>query len=208
MRINAYIDGFNLYYGALKDTDYKWLDLAALCYRKCPTGDTINHIRYFTAPVGALPNNPDQPIRQRIYLRALSTIPNLSIMHGTFLSNPKMMPRTDGRGLIEVHKTEEKGTDVNIATMMLVDALDNNCDKLFLFSNDSDLALPIQVIRQKFSKEVVVFYPKLRNEQRASKELARVSTSIQAVRAADLRACQFPRSFPDRNGTITKPSEW
>jgi hypothetical protein len=28
----VYIDGFNLYYGAVKGSPYKWLDLAALCH--------------------------------------------------------------------------------------------------------------------------------------------------------------------------------
>jgi hypothetical protein len=27
MRTSIYIDGFNLYYGAVKDTPYKWLNL-------------------------------------------------------------------------------------------------------------------------------------------------------------------------------------
>ena len=31
MKTNIYIDGFNLYYGCVKDTPYKWLDLAKLC---------------------------------------------------------------------------------------------------------------------------------------------------------------------------------
>ena len=30
IKTNLYIDGFNLYYGALKDTPYKWLDLRSL----------------------------------------------------------------------------------------------------------------------------------------------------------------------------------
>jgi hypothetical protein len=28
---NAYVDGFNLYYGAAKNTPYKWLDIGELC---------------------------------------------------------------------------------------------------------------------------------------------------------------------------------
>ena len=30
MRTVVYVDGFNLYYGALKGTSWKWLDLVAL----------------------------------------------------------------------------------------------------------------------------------------------------------------------------------
>jgi hypothetical protein len=38
--VNVYIDGFNLYYGALKRTPYKWLDLALLARTLLPT-DTV-----------------------------------------------------------------------------------------------------------------------------------------------------------------------
>lgn len=48
----VYIDGFNLYYGAVKGTRYKWLDLEALCRRLLPK-DNIAQIRYFTAQVSA-----------------------------------------------------------------------------------------------------------------------------------------------------------
>jgi hypothetical protein len=36
-RTNVYIDGFNLFYGALKGSRYKWLDLDVLC-RHLPAG--------------------------------------------------------------------------------------------------------------------------------------------------------------------------
>jgi hypothetical protein len=34
--VNFYIDGFNLYYGCLKGSPYKWLDLDALARRLQP----------------------------------------------------------------------------------------------------------------------------------------------------------------------------
>ena len=46
--VNVYIDGFNLYYGALKQSAYRWLDLS----RNCQTllrSDTIEEIKYFTS---------------------------------------------------------------------------------------------------------------------------------------------------------------
>jgi hypothetical protein len=72
----VYIDGFNLYYGALKGSPYKWLDLAALCHLMLPN-DTIQSIKYFTAIVSARPYDLDLPVRQQMYLRALKTIGNL-----------------------------------------------------------------------------------------------------------------------------------
>ena len=44
----VYIDGFNLYYRALKETVYKWLDLGALFQELLPRNDIIG-IKYFTA---------------------------------------------------------------------------------------------------------------------------------------------------------------
>src|SRR6266540_753040 len=61
MRTNVYVDAFNLYYGCLKGTPYRWLDLAALCRRLLPN-DEINRIRYFTALVSARPDDPQEPI--------------------------------------------------------------------------------------------------------------------------------------------------
>jgi hypothetical protein len=74
---NIYIDGFNLYYGALRKTPYRWLNLEALCQlllRK----NTIAQIKYFTALVSARLSDPDQPVRQQLYLRALGTLPKVS----------------------------------------------------------------------------------------------------------------------------------
>src|SRR5208337_5031768 len=85
MKTNVYIDGFNLYDGCLKGTLHKWLDLDAFCRASFPPPrNQINHIRYFTAHVTARPNNPLQPRRQQIYLRALRTIPHLTIHLGSY----------------------------------------------------------------------------------------------------------------------------
>jgi len=70
--VNAYIDGFNFYYGCVKGTPYKWLDLSKLCHLLLPKGFQLSRIRYFTARVAGLPGNPDASTRQNIYLRALA----------------------------------------------------------------------------------------------------------------------------------------
>lgn len=78
MKTNVYVDAFNLYYGCLKGTPYRWLDIAELCRQELPA-NTLNRIRCFTARVSARPGDPDQPIRQQTYFRALLTIPRLTI---------------------------------------------------------------------------------------------------------------------------------
>ena len=54
---NFYIDGFNLYYRALRGTPYKWLDLRRLAETLFP-GDDIRRICYFTARFDARPEDP------------------------------------------------------------------------------------------------------------------------------------------------------
>lgn len=83
LRIHAYIDGFNLYYGALKGTPHKWLDLKALAVQLLPAHHTIERIKYFTARVSGA-EDPDPPRRQHIYLRALQTISEMEVHFGLF----------------------------------------------------------------------------------------------------------------------------
>ena len=56
-KANVYVDGFNLYYGCLKGTEYRWLDLGAFCQKLIPS-NPINRIRYFTARISARPLDP------------------------------------------------------------------------------------------------------------------------------------------------------
>jgi uncharacterized LabA/DUF88 family protein len=159
MRANVYIDGFNLYYGAVKSTPYRWLNVAAMCRLLLPR-DQINQIKYFTALVSPRPHDPGQPTRQQTYLRALRTIPNLTIILGSFLTHDVMMPLAPPEsGYVKVVKTEEKGSDVNLATHLLVDGYNDDYEIAIIVSNDSDLLAPIQVVTGQLKKPVGMLNP-------------------------------------------------
>jgi hypothetical protein len=70
MRTYVYIDRFNLYYRAVKGTPHKWLDFNALFLHLLSSKNQIISIKYFTALVSGK-FDPDQPIRQKTFLRAL-----------------------------------------------------------------------------------------------------------------------------------------
>jgi hypothetical protein len=57
--------------------------------------------------------------------------------------------------MAQVRNREEKGSDVNVATHLLVDVLGGAVDAAIVISNDSDLALPITVARDKVPVGVV-----------------------------------------------------
>ena len=207
MKTNVYVDGFNLYYGAVKGTPYRWLDLRALSQSILPE-NTIHRIRYFTALVDPRPDDPRQRQRQEVYIRALQTIAGLEVHYGTFLrSRTRMMlaqPTEGGRRTAEVIKTEEKGSDVNLATYLLLDAFDDDYEAALVISNDSDLAEPIRIVRERFHRPVVIACP----HRRCAVELQRAASLVKYIRRSALERSQLPPVVHDRYGTVRKPPGW
>lgn len=204
-KVNVYIDGFNLYYGAVKSSPFKWLDLAALCQRMLP-GDHIQTIKYFTAVLSARPGDPDLPTRQQIYLRALRTIPNLSIVYGHFLTHScrMVLTGTNPPKKVWVDKTEEKGSDVNIATRLLADAFHKRFEVGVLLTNDSDLLEPVRVVRHDIGLPIGILNP----HQHHSKVLVAEATFMKRIRQSDVAACQFAPTLTDAKGQFHKPATW
>jgi hypothetical protein len=216
MKLNVYVDAFNLYYGSLLNTSYKWLNLLAFSQASFP-GHQINRIRYFTARVKARPHDPDQPMRQETYFRALRTLPNLTIHQGSYLEKPVRMALfpvpLSGPKTVQVIKSEEKGSDVNIATYLLVDGFENDYEGAVVISNDSDLAEPIRLVRTKLRRRVFILHPCSRPGRSPSIELRRAAglrsgVPSLVVAPALLAAHQFPPTLRDAIGTFHKPSTW
>jgi uncharacterized LabA/DUF88 family protein len=204
---NVYIDGFNLYYGALRNTNYRWLNLETLCQLLLPN-NTIGQIKYFTALVSARPNDPDQPVRQQLYLRALATLPKVSVHLGHFLTHKVTMslavPSGQPPQYVKVIKTEEKGSDVNLATHLLHDAHVGRFDVAVVISNDSDLLEPIRLVRQELHKQVGILNP----HPNPSRALLPHIDFIKQIRAGVLNGSQFQPTLADKRGIFTKPAAW
>ena len=202
MKANVYVDGLNFYYGAVKNTPYRWLDISAMCRLLLPK-DNIHRIKYFTALVDPRPSDPHQRVRQETFLRALETIPNLSIFYGFFLTHEVTMPRVGG-GYAQVFKTEEKGSDVNLATQLLVDAYHDDYEIAVVVSNDSDLLMPIQVVTREFKKPVGLLNP----QKNPSHALLPHVAFIKQIRPGVLAKSQFPKTLRDKRGSFSKPASW
>ena len=208
MRTRVYIDGFNLYYGCLKGTPAKWLNPVLLCDNLLPR-NTIEHVRYFSATVSARPNDPDQATRQQIYFRALATEQRLSIHLGHFLTHFVKMPeaaawRAGRYKPCDVVKTEEKGSDVNLATFLLMDAVDDLFDCAVIVSNDSDLKEPIAQVKQRFGKTIGILNPQMY----VSRALAPLADFTKPIRYTGLAKAQFPAEMSDAKGAFSKPARW
>lgn len=208
MKTWVYIDGFNLYYGAVKDTPYRWLDLNGMCQRLLP-GYQIARIKYFTARVSGRSNDLSQPTRQQTYFRALRTLANLEIILGRFLSHEVMMPLAQpapgGQRFVRVIKTEEKGSDVNIATHLINDGYKSAYETAVIVTNDSDLLEPIRIVRSELGLAVGVLNP---HKNPTSKVLARHASFVRQIRQGVLAASQFPAELTDAHGVFHKPPSW
>lgn len=206
MRTAIYIDGFNFYYGAVKDTPYKWIDPKLLCQNILKPHHDIVSIVYCTALVKPKSSDPDVPLRQSTYLKALiAHIPEIKIIRGHFLETKILGRPTDpskGR-LVEIIKTEEKGSDVNLAVHMLNDAWKDTYDCAIVISNDSDLAESMRLVKSDCKKIVGLFTPWRR---KASKQLMAYSDFQRKIRRSALARSQLPSPIPGTK--LYKPKSW
>ncbi len=202
----VYIDGFNLYYGALKNTKFKWLNLERF-FALLRQDDDILRIKYFTALI----NGSHKP-NQEAYLLALETLPKVEIVLGKFKTRT-VKCRVESckySGSRHFDMPEEKRTDVNIALHMLHDAVSNNCDRFILVSGDSDLVPAIQMVKNVSpDKKLFVYIPANDPTRGASVELRTAADKAKTFPNALLKKTQFPSKIPGlEGGDILKPETW
>jgi len=209
VRTFVYIDGFNFYYGSVKDTPYKWLDFKKFFKSILHSKHSIISIKYFTALVSSPPHDPQKTTRQQVYLRALRTyIPEIEIFYGHFLRNPITAPLakpTKNQKFAYIIKTEEKGSDVNLAIHLLNDAWLGEYDCAVVVSNDSDLAESLRLVREQNHKMIGLFVPGFPGRD-VSRELKRYASFVRPIRPETLKASQLPDPIPGTN--IHKPATW
>jgi hypothetical protein len=174
MRTNVYIDGFNLYYRLLKESpQFKWLDLKALATVLLQPQNRIQTIRYYTARISGR-FDQSAPARQQVYLDALQSIPEITIHLGSFLVTKPWAglvhpPQMRGGTVPQFHppypvvakvwKTEEKGSDVNLASHLIRDAYQGSFEVAAVLSNDTDLVEPIRIVTQELGFPVGLLCP-------------------------------------------------
>lgn len=216
-RTIVYIDALNLYYRALKRTAHKWLNLEALASAVLPAGHQILAVNYYTANVSGR-TDPGAPMRQHTYLRALKSLPLVSIYYGNFSTNqvwaglvqppdfrPRMaLPAGAAPVVAFVWKTEEKGSDVNLGAHLVRDAFQKKFETAAVLTDDTDLAEPIRIVGQELGMPVILLTP---TNRPGSSLLAYVS-DVRHI-GPYLGPCQLPNPVTTPNGkTVVKPTSW
>ena len=223
MRTIIYIDGYNLYYGALKYTKYKWLDIYKLFHERiCPT---INpeiqdiKIKFFTADIlGSEASSPDSGKDQRTYHNALTKLypENISIIKGNYSKETIYAKLKEDipeftRERVKILKLEEKQTDVNIAISMYQDATKELCDQIILCTNDTDLIPALSALSDDYPEITKgIVFPVRENTRRpiSTKFKDYCDWSWKQLSNNDLNYSQLPEKIPTRKKPILKPDTW
>lgn len=218
LRTVVYVDGYNLYYGLLRRSPFKWLDLYALFTNHVLDSNAdVVEVRYYTAPVlGKMSDDPESPKRQRVYLQALRKMSpgRITIVEGRMHhATPhqrlvKPIPEVPHIEAVQVNIFNEKKTDVNLAADMIAGAWTGAYEQAVLCSNDSDLEAALATVRR--------FHPNLRlglvapipgdDHRKISRDLVQFVDWKKVLSVVHLANSQLPIQIP--HTAIKKPSSW
>lgn len=229
MRTACFVDGYNLFYGLLAGTPYKWLDLPALLthiLRIEHPDSSLASVSFFTS--GVKPSLATRGIlskeAQDTYLRALIAR-KVSVFYGRHQLESGKAPRfvnkeTPASRLdqVEVWKLEEKETDVHIAISMYRLAAkqpalpaEERIQQIVLVSADTDMTPALRALREDFPDiHIGVILPHREGIRRtvpgSLKQYADWMRHV--VTEAELAAHQFPPRIPTRKKPAVKPAYW
>lgn len=226
----VYIDGYNLYYGSLKYTPYKWLDIHKLFVEtiiriQSPKYNVVK-IKHFTADIKTrfASHGSQAQAAQATYHRALEFLypEKIEIIKGYYAVAKAILPRyqspPDKNNSVEVWRLEEKQTDVNIALHAYRDAaLMKTCKQIVIVSNDTDLEPLLRMLREDLGDaiHIGVVIPIIKtkgsgNKQRPpSESLSRYANWTRShILEEELEASQLPLVIPTKKKPIKKPSYW
>lgn len=199
-RVIVYIDGFNLYFGMLEAgfLQCKWLNVDKLVRNYLSLNQELVDIKFFTSRIS---HNPQKQKRQTTYLEAIETT-GVKIIYGLYKAK-YIECENCGHNW---YASNEKMTDVNIATHLIIDAFQDKYDTAILISGDSDLVPPIKAVHENFSRKVVsVFFP----PNRHNITVAGAAKGSQIIGRKKLVDSQFELEVKKKDGyVLKKPKEW
>lgn len=159
-----------------------------------------------------MPHKPGQEQNQQTYLRALIANPKINIHLGQFRVDSTWLPncpweyKADGSPRkSHIYKFEEKGSDVNLAAHLVMDAMLDAADLYMVLTNDSDQYEPLRMLSQEHHKNVGLIMP---NRNQSSKLRSLSLPLTLSLREGVLASSQFPTEVIDKVGKITKPIAW
>jgi uncharacterized LabA/DUF88 family protein len=162
-KVIAYFDGFNYYEGLRKKgwRKYYWQDIVKFVEYFLKPYQELIKVRYFSA----IQKNIERAKRQDLLFQANKLNPKFNLILGEFRRRIKWR-NVDCNGKKvgrQIHLWEEKKSDVALASYIIRDVVEGDCDTIFLFSADSDITPAFDVIKEithsKKSVKIIIFFP-------------------------------------------------
>ena len=104
----------------------------------------------------------------------------------------------------KVIKTEEKGSDVNLAVHLLNDGYQGQYELAVIITNDSDLLSAIEIVQNELGLKVEILYP----QKHPSRALQNEVLFLKKIRPGVIQTSQFPQILTDAKGSFYKPNNW
>jgi 6-hydroxy-3-succinoylpyridine 3-monooxygenase len=227
LRTRVYVDGYNLYYGCLKNTADKWLDMRALVERVLAnvpyerSGEPVSYefrtpaIKYFTAPILSSFSVACQAQYHTALRGHLGK--DLQIITGYYDARPaRAHTWVEGKPagecpVVEIWKLEEKQSDVALALHAFCDAVLDEIDQVIVMTNDSDFAPAMQMIRQHTDVVLGLIAPVREGDgrSRVNRELNKHAHWTRAhILDAEFATSHLPPMVRLKSGAVHKPLSW
>lgn len=235
LRTRIYIDGYNFYYGCLRGTPHKWLDLLPLFENHILPSALVKDgdgqirqsvllptpsIKFFTAKIiESVARATDSVSSQARYHTALRKLYDgrIELVEGYYAVNKMKVkvvdadePNRPPRECQEVQawKVEEKQSDVDLALQVYHDAFTGQIDHAVIVTNDTDIAPALAMIRAHTQVLMGVVVPTTDHTRPPNTDLVKLAHwTRRHINASELAACQLPRVIPGKRPTI-KPDSW
>ncbi|HEV7442531.1 MAG TPA: NYN domain-containing protein [Steroidobacteraceae bacterium] len=230
LRTRVYIDGYNLYYGCLKHSTDKWLDVRTLIERILPSilfeqdGEPVRFafqtpaVKYFTAPIlTAFAKSDDSISCQSHYHTALCAHLGgaIEIIKGYHDAKPsRAHVWEEGKAareckMIEIWKLEEKQSDVAFALNAFSDAIRNEVGQVIAVTNDSDFAPAMKMIRQYTRAIVGLIAPARQQTGNVNAELQKHAHWTRThILDEEFAQSHLPPMIRLKNKAVHKPLSW
>jgi hypothetical protein len=132
----------------------------------------------------------------------------LRVHLGHFVAKEVDLPLADGTWqIVRVIKTEEKGSDVNLAVNLVHDAWQHTYDCYAVVTNDSDLAEAFRIVSKILKRRLVLLIPAKEADGPAAIQLRRwTRREWQFIPQSAIVSSQLPDHIPGTN--IHKPPNW
>lgn len=152
-RVIVYVDGFNFYYGLRSEPRWKryyWLDVVSFFDKFMKDNQELIAVKYFSAR----PYDNDKKRNQNAFFQANKENPRFRLILGKYLRKTFVCHNCHR----QIHTYEEKESDVRIATQIVADAYQDNCDVAIVVSADSDM-IPAMELAIEAGKKVYAYFP-------------------------------------------------